>query len=105
MDSLLTRLGKTFRVWLVQSQARARKKFQLGAIQRPAAPGIIRSGKRFDVRSRGFLVRAARRIGSRFNVAGTSRPKSCPYCRTPERVTRGPERQWLCRECGYEWSA
>lgn len=61
--------------------------------------------KRFRVENIEFdrTPESAGNGSGKFTVAGKTRPKQCPYCRTRNDLEQQADRKWRCRACDHKW--
>lgn len=73
--------------------------------------------KKFEVNPQHkFIVHGSSQIQSstandasgEFIIAGSTRPKQCPLCRSQDQInnsmiTRSPSKKWQCKSCEHEW--
>ena len=62
------------------------------------------SNKKFKVKWEG-RIKANTDENSKFKIQSETRPKKCPICLTPDKITRSTQedKRWLCQACEHNW--
>lgn len=107
MSAFTQRIINAISQWFDRLKTRkpVRKKFIVERISKNGHDPDVRNQKTFFVENieRGEQPQSnSNRVG-KFSVAGKTRPKQCPVCRTQNDIIRQTDRQWLCRTCNYKW--
>lgn len=108
MNAFIQRIIDAVPRWLEQARTwkAARKKFIIQRILKNEPEPDLRKRKTFLVEKIDFFNWQSGNDNNgsgKFRVAGKTRPKQCPYCRTQNDLEQQSDRKCRCRTCNYKW--